>query len=241
MSRNIRNLAVVGLLIILLVAGCGPSQQVVVPTGLAVEVGIKVSRYDSAWADFPESEFTQAFVYELGADFYDLSDSTWWERLQGVLIAGHQSDWKYDPVKVVPSVEWLKENVGRGAHNPFYTVEFFLPTEGVLQMAATREDYKEDYDWNAKNKKILPDPMHIVLEGKDYYSSMNIFEIPVHEGSYKEELSHVQKTKDGMLLFKYKDGDYALINIPPEFMSLSPDDLDRPWTTTVQTPFLKAR
>lgn len=152
-------------LVLLTLVSCRPALKSLTPTGETLEILLTAKRSDSAWVMFPKSEFTRQFSFTLGEGFLNLTDPTWYDRLQIEIEKVYLDERGQDQgryfrseiiinsggasvktaeapywISKVPSVEWLKENTKRGVDKPclFAWIDN-LPIEGDLRRAASKE------------------------------------------------------------------------------------------------------
>ncbi len=229
--------------------------NMVEPSQESYDVTFTASRYDSAYAVFPESEYTISFSIGLGEGFVDLEADDWFERLQKEIEnvylserglaenkyfttqininSGDAIDKKREKVPAytvheIPSVEWLMQNITRGVRNPFLSVTIDLPTDGTLKEVVTRE-YYEQYSNKYPYEMFELRPMQIIASGQKINTIWRISVFPQGEGkpdSYLETLEDLQENETGQLLYKFADGKrYLLINLPAEMLTLRAEDL----------------
>ena len=248
----------------LLLAACSSSKPVELkPTGEVLSVTITATRSLGVWTRLPKSEYSVAFALNLGEDFLNFEDPTWWERYQTEVEQTYLEERGLVPVKgfsaeiidrsaesageespywvfEVPSVEWLQANVDRGLKSPWLYATIDLPQGGNLFREVDAEDHRELLLEAFGEKRDLLRPVVIACE--THYPGPGVYRYPKDGGGSTAFMRSVEDLQEsGELLYRFADGKrYTLIQLPDEFMSLTAEDLlDSEYTATLNVEVYK--
>jgi len=214
-----------------------------------LDVPVTVRATQSVSLSFPDSDYTSHFSLDLGADFVDQTDPTWWNRVMKeveqlhceerglcpekyfsyqIIVNGDDDQKTVYNIKSIPTVEWLADNVKVYAKKPFTYVMIDLPESGEMREVideAGYEKYLDSYRYDADELAKVPQMQLHVGESR-IYSAWHIFDYPEDDHRYfMETLEDIQDLPMKSLMYSFGDGRYLVLNIPDELQNLTAEQL----------------